>query len=131
RPVATRLTRGSTPLCISGVCMAHSSRGLRRHTLNVETRGSSPLCATRHEARSSWGVRLAARTLGFHPNSRSSTLLHPTRLHRELSRYHGRLAQLDRAPLSQGGSSGFESLAVHQGPMGNACVAQMARAHSW
>ena len=27
-----------------------------------------------------WGVRLAARTLGFHPNSRSSTLLHPTKL---------------------------------------------------
>src|SRR5438067_12035719 len=101
--------------------MAHSSRGLRRHTLNVETRGSSPLCATGHEAL--WGVRLAARTLGFHPNSRSSTLLHPTRLHRKLIKHNGRLAQLDRAPLSQGGSSGFESLAVHQGPIGNACVA--------
>jgi hypothetical protein len=86
---------------------AHSSSGQGCQVLSLETGGSNPPCAA------PWGVRLAVRMADFH--SADQGFESPTPHNADMDVWtHGRLAQLDRAPLLQRGSSGFESLAVHQ-----------------
>src|SRR5688572_10153107 len=81
--------------------MAHSSRWSRRHALTVEMKGSSPLCATMLIR----GVRLAVQDSCLsHSRSEVQILYTPPRT----------ASSIGRAPLLQRGSSGFESLAVHQ-----------------